>query len=89
MLLQGMRWSMLPKTHTWLQQARLDWSGKLAPPIPEDPAAAKAMKAQAEGLTKALCAQIDKLLREMPGKDTADVRAELADFAKFDVPNGV
>ncbi|KAK5174542.1 uncharacterized protein LTR77_001622 [Saxophila tyrrhenica] len=76
----GLRWAAHPKTAAWLSQARLDWFGKFAPTPPEDPAQAvefqKVMRQRVEGL----CAKLEQLISQVPGKDAARAKAQLARF---------
>lgn len=64
-----MRWYSEPKLAAWLAQARLDWFGKWAPPLPEDPeeraAAGQAKVAQMKALSGKLQQLIDE---EMAGE---------------------
>lgn len=59
-----MRWYGEPELGAWLAQARLDWFGKWAPPLPKDPeeraAAGQARAAQ----TKALLGKLQQLIDE-------------------------
>lgn len=59
-----MRWYAEPKLAAWLAQARLDWHGKWATQLPEDPeeraAAGQARVAQ----IKALCGKLQHLIDE-------------------------
>lgn len=59
-----MRWYAEPKLANWLAQARLDWHGKWAPPLPEDPGE-RAVAGQARvAQTKALCDKLRHLIDE-------------------------
>jgi hypothetical protein len=76
----GLRWAAQPKTAAWLSQARLDWFGTLLPPPPEDPAQAAEFYAAVAAQIGGLCAKLETLLGQLPEKDAARAKAQIATF---------
>lgn len=76
----GLRWAAQPKTAAWLSQARLDWFGTLLPPPPEDPAQAAEFSAGVAAQIEGLCAKLAELLGQLPEKDAARAKAQIAGF---------
>lgn len=76
----GLRWAAQPKTAAWLSQARLDWFGTLLPPPPEDPEQAKQFYAGVAAQIQGLCDKLAQLLSQLPEKDAARAKAQIAGF---------
>lgn len=76
----GLRWAAQPKTAAWLSQARLDWFGTLLPPPPPDPAQAAEFYAGVAAQVQALCDKLEHLLSQLPEKDAARAKAQIAGF---------
>lgn len=76
----GIRWSAEPKTAVWLAQARLDWFGTFLPPSPEDPEQRTKFFAGVQAQIEALCAKLEQLIGQLPEKDAARAKAQLARF---------
>ena len=76
----GLRWAEQPKTRDWLAQARLDWFGTFVPPAPEDPAAAAEFAAGVTAMINGLCAKLEQLIEQLPEKDVARAKIQLANF---------
>ncbi|EGP86998.1 uncharacterized protein MYCGRDRAFT_42715 [Zymoseptoria tritici IPO323] len=74
----GPKWSAQPKTAAWLAQARLDWFGKLLPPAPSDPEQVPAFWAAFGAQVQALCEKLEILIGQLPEKDAARAKAQIA-----------
>jgi hypothetical protein len=74
----GLAWSAQPKTGAWLAQARLDWFGKLLPPPPEDPEQVPAFWAAIGAQVQGLCEKLELLISQLPEKDAARAKAQIA-----------
>lgn len=66
----AMHWYAEPELAAWLARARLDWFGKWATPLPEDPGERAAAGEARAARVKALCGKLQRLLDE---KDAGEV----------------
>ena len=76
----GLAWTTQPKTAAWLSRARLDWFGTVLPPAPTDPAQAAEFSAAVQARIRGTCAKLEQLIGQLPEKDVARVKSELARF---------
>ena len=76
----GLAWTTQPKTAGWLSQARLDWFGTVLPPAPTDPAQAAEFYAAVQARIRGTCAKLEQLIGQLPEKDVARAKSELARF---------
>ena len=76
----GLAWAAQPKTRAWLSQARLYWFGTFLPPAPDDPAQAAEFYAAVGAQVQAICAKLEQLIGQLPEKDAARSKAQLARF---------
>ncbi|KAF2634562.1 hypothetical protein P280DRAFT_485344 [Massarina eburnea CBS 473.64] len=77
--LNWLEWAKHPKTMEWVSNSRLDFFGRLMPPVPEDPQGKAAYYAQFLGVAKAVSAKLKELLEKDPEKG-ANVSTELKGF---------
>jgi hypothetical protein len=76
----GLRWASQPKTAAWLSEARLDWFGTLLPPPPSDPIQAAEFPAMVAAQVEQLCGKLEQLIDQLPERDLARARAQMAIF---------
>jgi NAD(P)-binding Rossmann-like domain len=70
-----LRWNDEPKVLAWLANARLDWFGRMSPPMPTDPTERAAAFGKVREAMRPLIAKLGQLLDASAGDAPTDSRA--------------